>query len=191
MYCYFLIRVICFPQVKKCIYRKNVTEMIYLFFLLFSVATWLAGSCWLNWCLFIIFVQWIIPASAVTVVRASTAVVILTSLVVLKIKTASIVVRYNRSVLVNGAYSLDAQRLTIRERKVLADTRFTLLTFMVLFIPTAVLSILRPAGIYGSAVFPWSMTITLLNSAINPIIQLWRNRKLRQAMAEVFWPCGY
>ena len=155
------------------------------------MATLLAGTCWINWCLFIIFVQWIIPASAVTVVRASTAVVILTSLVVLKIKTARIVVRYNRSVLVNGAYSLDTQRLTIRERKVLADTRFTLLTFMVLFIPTAVLSILRPAGIYGSAVFPWSMTITLLNSAINPIIQLWRNRKLRQAMAEVFWPYGY
>ena len=155
------------------------------------MATLLAGTCWINWCLFIIFVQWIIPASAVTVVRASTAVVILTSLVVLKIKTASIVVRYNRSVLVNGAYSLDAQRLTIRERKVLADTRFTLLTFMVLFIPTAVLSIVRPAGIYGSAVFPWSMTITLLNSTINPIIQLWQNRKLRKSMAEVFWPCGY
>ena len=191
MYCYFLIRVICFPHVKKCIYRKNVTEMIYLFFLLFSVATWLAGSCWLNWCLFIIVVQWIIPASAVPVVRAFTAAVLLTSLVVLKIKTAIIVVRYNRSVLVNGAYSLDAQRLTIRERKVLADTRFTLLTFMVLFIPTAVLSIVRPAGIYGSAVFPWSMTITLLNSTINPIIQLWQNRKLRKSMAEVFWPCGY
>lgn len=155
------------------------------------MATLLAGTCWINWCLFIIFVQWIIPASAVTVVRASTAVVILTSLVVLKIKTARIVVRYNRSVLVNGAYSLDAQRLTIRERKVLADTRFTLLTFMVLFIPTAVLSIVRPAGIYGSAVFPWSMTITLLNSTINPIIQLWQNRKLRKSMAEFFWPCGY
>ena len=119
------------------------------------------------------------------------AAVLLTSLVVLKIKTAVIVVRYNRSVLVNGAYSLDVQRLTIRERKVLADTRFTLLTFMVLFIPTAVLSVVRPAGIYGSAVFPWSMTITLLNSSINPIIQLWRNRKLRKSIVDVFWPCGY
>ena len=163
----------------------------YIYFLLFLVATWLAGSCWLNWCFFIIFVQWIIPTNAIPVVRAFTAAVLLTSLVVLKIKTAVIVVRYNRSVLGNGAYSLDVQRLTIRERKVLADTRFTLLTLMVLFIPTAVLSIVRPAGIYGSAVFPWSMTITLLNSTINPIIQLWRNRKLRQSIAEVLWPFGY
>ena len=155
------------------------------------MATWLAGSCWLNWCLFIIFVQWIIPTSAVPFVRAFTAAILLTSLVVLKIKTAVIVVRYNRSVLGNGAYSLDIQRLTIRERRVLADTRFTLLTLLVLFIPTAVLSIVRPAGIYGSAVFPWSMTITLLNSTINPIIQLWRNRKLRQSIVEVFWPWRY
>ena len=168
----------------------NTTETIYVF-LLFPVATWLAGSCWLNWTFFIIVVQWIIPTSAVSVVRAFTAAVLLTSLVVLKIKTAVLVIRYNRSVLVNDAYSLDTQRLIIRERKVLADTRFTLLTFLVLFIPTAVLSIVRPAGIYGSAVFPWSMTITLLNSTINPIIQLWRNRKLRQSIAEVFWPCGY
>lgn len=119
------------------------------------------------------------------------AAVLLTSLVVLKIKTAVIIVRYNRSVLVSGAYSLDAQRLSIRERKVLADTRFTLVIFLVLFIPTAVLSIVKPAGIYGSAVFPWSMTITFLNSTINPLIQLWRNRKLRQSIAEIFWPCGY
>ena len=119
------------------------------------------------------------------------AAVLLTSLVVLKIKTAVIVIRYNRSVLVSDAYSPDAQRLTMRERRVLVDTRFTLLTFVVLFIPTAVLSIVRPAGIYGSAVFPWSMTITLLNSAINPLIQLWRNRKLRQSISEVFWPCEY
>ena len=119
------------------------------------------------------------------------AAVLLTSLVVLKIKTAVIFVRYNRSVFINSAYSLDVQRLTIRERKVLADTRFTLLTLMVLFIPTAVLSIVRPAGIYGSAVFPWSMTITLLNSTINPIIQLWRNRKLRHSIVEVFWPWRY
>ena len=148
-------------------------------------------TCWLNWCFFIIFVQWIIPASAVPVVRASMAAVLLTSLVVLKVKTAFIVVRYNRSVLVSDAHSLDAQRLIVREGKVLADTRFTLVTFMLLFLPTAVLSIVKPAGIYGSAVFPWSMTITLLNSAMNPLIQLWRNRKLRQSMAEVFWPCGY
>ena len=119
------------------------------------------------------------------------AAVLLTSLVVLKVKTALIVVQYNRSVLVSDAHSLDAQRLIVRERKVLADTRFTLVTFMVLFLPTAVLSIVKPAGIYGSAVFPWSMTITLLNSAMNPLIQLWRNRKLRQSMVEVFWPWEY
>ena len=163
----------------------------YIYFCFFPVAPWLAGACWLNWCFFIIFVQWIIPASAVPVVRAFMAAVLLTSLVVLKIKTAVIIVRYNRSVLVSGAYSLDAQRLAIREKKVLADTRFTLLAFMMLFIPTAVLSLVRPAGFYGSAVFPWSMTITLLNSAINPLIQLWRNRKLRQPIAEVFCPCGF
>lgn len=161
-------------------------------FVLFSpVAIWLAGTCWLNWCFFIIFVQWIIPTTVVPVVRAFMAAVLLTSLVVFKIKTAVIIVRYNRSVLVSGACSLEAQRLNIRERKVLADTRFTLVTFMVLFIPTAVLSIVKPAGIYGSAVFPWSMTITLLNSTINPLIQLWRNRTLRQSIAEIFWPCGY
>ena len=119
------------------------------------------------------------------------AAVLLTSLVVLKIKTAVIVIRYNRSVLVSGALSRDAQRLIIRDRKVLADTRFTLVAFMVLFIPTAVSSIVRPAGIYGSAVFPWAMTITLLNSAINPLIQMWRNRKLRQSITEAFSPCGY
>lgn len=119
------------------------------------------------------------------------AAVLLTSLVVLKIKTAVIFVRYNRSVLVSGDYSLEAQRLNIRERKVLADTRFTLVTFLVLFIPTAVLSIVKPAGIYGSVVLPWSMTITLLNSTINPLIQLWRNRTIRQSIAEIFWPCGY
>lgn len=119
------------------------------------------------------------------------AVVLLTSLVVLKVKTALIIFRYNHSARISDAYSLNAQRLTIRERKVLADTRFTLVTFMVLFIPTAVLSIVKPAGIYGNAVFPWSMTITLLNSTMNPLIHLWRNRKLRQSIAEVFWSCGY
>lgn len=180
-----------FPLIKNAyILRMPLKRYIYIFSL-FPVALWLAGTCWLNWCFFIIFVQWIIPTSAVPVVRAFMAAVLLTSLVVLKIKTAVIVVRYNRSVLGSGTYSLYTQRLTIRERKVLADTRFTLLTFMVLFIPTAALSIVRPAGIYGSAVFPWTITITLLNSAVNPLIQLWRNRKLRQSIAEVFWPCGY
>lgn len=156
-----------------------------------SVATWLAGTCWLNWCFFVTFIQWIIPTSAVPVFRASMAVVLLTSLVVLKVKTALIIFCYNHSARISDAYSLNAQRLTIRERKVLADTRFTLVTFMVLFIPTAVLSIVKPAGIYGNAVFPWSMTITLLNSTMNPLIHLWRNRKLRQSIAEVFWSCGY
>lgn len=161
-----------FPLIKNAyILRMPLKRYIYIFSL-FPVALWLAGTCWLNWCFFIIFVQWIIPTSAVPVVRAFMAAVLLTSLVVLKIKTAVIVVRYNRSVLGSGTYSLYTQRLTIRERKVLADTRFTLLTFMVLFIPTAALSIVRPAGIYGSAVFPWTITITLLNSAVNPLIQL-------------------
>lgn len=179
---------ICFPQIINA-YTKNATET--LFFLFPSVATWLAGTCWLNWCFFVIFIQWIIPTSAVPVSRASMAVVLLTSLVVLKVKTALIIFRYNHSARISDAYSLNAQRLTIRERKVLADTRFTLVTFMVLFIPTAVLSIVKPAGIYGNAVFPWSMTITLLNSTMNPLIHLWRNRKLRQSIAEVFWSCGY
>ena len=154
------------------------------------VASWIARICWIIWCFLILFIRWIIPAHVQPFFRASMATVLLTSLVVLKVKTFLMVVRYNRSV-VSDTNSLDAQALAMRERKVLVDTRFTLVTFMMLFIPTVVLSILKPTGIYGNAVFPWSMTITLLISTINPVIHIWRDRKLRKSLVEVFCPCRY
>ena len=117
------------------------------------------------------------------------ATVLLTSLAVLKLIALLMIIRYNNSV-VSESNALETQRLAMRERKVLVDTRFTLVSFMVSFIPTVVLSILKPGGIYGNAVFPWSMTITLLISATNPIIHLWRNRQLRMSIFQIMWPCG-
>ncbi|KAL9962127.1 hypothetical protein ACROYT_G031202 [Oculina patagonica] len=154
-----------------------------------KVASWIARSCWIFWCFYVVLIQRIIPAHAKPFFRMSVATVLLTSLVVLKVKTFLIIVRYNHSV-ISDTNSLDVQRLTMRERKVLVDTRFTLVTFMVIFIPTAVLSIVKPAGIYGNVVFPWSMTITLLNSCINPVIHLWRNHSLRQSAVHVLCSRG-
>ena len=149
------------------------------------VASWLGCACWAIWTLIAGLGKVIIPTRAELFFRASMATVLLTSLVVLKVKTFLMVVRYNRSV-VSDTNSLDAQALAMRERKVLVDTRFTLVTFMVLFSPTVILSILKPTGILCNAVFPWSMTITLLNSSINPVIQLWRNHNLTQSVITIF-----
>lgn len=147
---------------------------------------WLACACWVIWSMIAILLQWIIPSSTEPFFRVAMAIALLTSLVVFKVKTFLIIFRYNHSV-ISDTNSLDVQRLILRERKVSVDTRFTLATFMVLFIPTVVLSVVKPDGIYGNAVFPWSMTITLHNSCINPLIHVWRNRKLRKSIVEVFW----
>lgn len=150
-----------------------------------SVASCLACACWVIWTLIAIPYRWLIPARAEPFFRVSMAIVLLTSLVILKVKTFLIIKRYNNSV-ISDTNSLDVQRLLMRERMVLVDTRITLITFMVLFIPTVVLSLVRPAGIYGNVVFPWSLTITLLNSSINPVINLWRNHKLTQSVLAIF-----
>ena len=150
-----------------------------------SVASCLACACWVIWTLIAVLTSRFIPARAKPFFRVSLAIVLLTSLVILKVKTFLIIKRYNNSV-ISDTNSLDVQRLILRERMVLVDTRITLVTFMVLFIPTVVLSLVRPAGIYGNAVFPWSMTITLLNSFINPVINLWRNHKLTQSVLAIF-----
>lgn len=111
--------------------------------------------------------------------RIVIATVLLISLTVYHIKTVLVVFRFNHSVIVD-ARKLNVQRLILREKKVLTDMRYTLAAFVVLFIPTAVLSVVRPAGVTASAVFSWSVTITLLNSSVNPILHLWRNRSLRK-----------
>ena len=138
-----------------------------------------ACVCWATWGIIVVLLQWIITERAQTAVRAAIATVLVTSLIAYHVKIFVAVSRYNHSV-INDERSLHVQRLIIRERKVLADMRYTLVAFMVLFIPTAVLSVLRPAGVYANAVFPWSMTITLLNSSVNPLIHVWRNGTLRR-----------
>lgn len=169
---------------SKMFLQGNSIKIIFLFITL--VTRWLACACWVIWSMIVILLQWIIPSSTEPFFRVAMAIALLTSLVVFKVKTFLIIFRYNHSV-ISDTNSLDVQRLILRERKVLVDTRFTLVTFMVLFIPTVVLSVVKPDGIYGNAVFPWSMTITLHNSCINPLIHVWRNRKLRKSIVEVFW----
>ena len=78
---------------------------------------------------------------------------LLTSLVFLKVKAFLIVYRFNHT-LIHDRNSLKVEGLTERDRKVLIDTTFISITFILLFIPTAALIVIRPAGIYGNVVFP-------------------------------------
>ena len=148
----------------------------------------LACACWVIWSFIVILITQI-PARAESILRIAIATVHLTSLVVFKVKTFLVIFRFSHSVThETNSRTRDVQRMTMRDRKVLVDTRFTLVTSMVLFIPTCVLSVVRPPGFYSNAVFPWSMTITLLSSSVNPVIHLWRNRQLRKAVVKLFWP---
>lgn len=143
-----------------------------------------AFTCWAIWSLIVIIFDKIISRRFENFLRIFIATVLLTSLVFLKVKAFLIVYRFNHT-LVHDRNSLKVEGLTERDRKVLIDTTFISITFMLLFIPTAALIVIRPAGIYGNVVFPWSMTTTLLNSLINPMIHVWRNRLLRRAMLDL------
>ena len=128
------------------------------------MAGYQACVCWTTWGIIVVLLRWIITERAKTAVRAAIATVLVTCLIAYHVEIFVAVSRYSHSV-INDVSSLHFQRLIIREKKVLADMRYTLVAFMVLFIPTAVLSVVRPAGVYANAVFPWSMTITLLSSS--------------------------
>ena len=150
------------------------------------MAVWVACVCWVFWSLTSFLSVQVIPAHANSIIKVSMETTFLTALVVFKVKTYIIIFRYNHSV-IHDASSLRIHRLVMRERRVLVDTRFTLVTFMVLLIPSAVLSTVKPAGRYGNTVFLWSMTTTLLASFINPVIHFWRNKTLRKSIVKVFW----
>lgn len=148
------------------------------------MTTWLACGCWVTWGIIVVLIESGAFAERTQLaIRGSIAVLLLGSLAIYQVKTILIVFRYNHSV-INDINSLEVQRLMMREKKVLTDTRITLAIFSLLFIPTAILSVTQPSGLYANVVFPWSMAITLLNSSINPLIQLWRNRRLLRVITE-------
>ena len=152
--------------------------------LFFLVTTWLACGCWVTWGIIVLLIESdVFEERTQLAIRGSIAVLLLGSLAIYQVKTILIVFRYNHSV-INDINSLEVQRLMMREKKVLTDTRITLAIFSLLFIPTAILSVTQPSGLYANVVFPWSMAITLLNSSINPLIQLWRNRRLLRVIIE-------
>ena len=145
------------------------------------MTTWLACGCWVTWGIIVVLIESsVFTERTQLAIRGSIAALLLGSLATYQAKTILIVFRYNHSV-IGDINSLEVQRLVMREKKVLTDTRITLAIFSLLFIPTA---ILQPSGLYANVVFSWSVTITLLNSSINPLIQLWRNRRLLRVITE-------
>ena len=72
-----------------------------------------------------------------------------------------------------------------RERKIAHTVALITLILLILLLPNIVV-LLVPSPLTLNIVFPWTTTLCLMASSLNPVIHLWRERRLSEAMKSLF-----
>ena len=97
-----------------------------------------------------------------------------------------IAIRQHRHQLADAVASNQQQNMILRrEKKVAFDMFIVAIVLLTSFAPSVVVKSLESSSFLASIfryLFPWSVSASFLNSFINPIIYLWRNKELRTAM---------
>lgn len=91
-------------------------------------------------------------------------------------------IRINTRKIVIATHSSQQTRLFQREKKAFRDmTLYTIATFLSIF-SILLLGNANLNVISRNILFPWAATFSFLVSSFNPVIQIWRNATLRQAL---------
>ena len=136
---------------------------------------------WVIWFIYIIIMVTVVP----DVVYKPTKNITGTSLVFFLIGghvLTFFAIRINTRKIVSATHNSQQARLSQREKKAFMDmTLYTIATLLSIF-PVLLLENANLNVISGNILLPWAATFAFLVSSFNPIIQIWRNATLRQAL---------
>ena len=136
---------------------------------------------WVIWFIYIIIMVTVVP----DVVYKPTKNITGTSLVFFLIGghvLTFFAIRINTRKIVSATHNSQQARLFQREKKAFMDmTLYTIATLLSIF-PVLLLENANLNVISGNILLPWAATFAFLVSSFNPIIQIWRNATLRQAL---------
>lgn len=94
-------------------------------------------------------------------------------------------IRRNNRKILDATHNSQQATLFKREKKAFMDmTMYTVATLLSI-LPILLLLNLEPSTITRNILFPWASTITHFVSSFNPLVQIWRNATLRQALRAV------
>lgn len=91
-------------------------------------------------------------------------------------------IRSNNKKIINATHNSQQAILFRREKKAFTDMTLYTVATLLSILPILLLLNVENSIVSGNILFPWASTFTHLISSLNPVIQIYRNAALRQAL---------
>ena len=138
-------------------------------------------SAWTVWFIYIIILETSIPRGVYETMENIT----LTSIIGIPIcchNLTFLAIRSNNRKILSITHNSQQAILFKREKKAFIDMALYTTATLMSILPILLLLNMENNIVAGNILFPWASTFTYLVSSLNPVLQIWRNNILRQAL---------
>lgn len=140
---------------------------------------------WIAWFIYIIIVETVVPYVVYQPIENITMILLIAFPISGHILTF-LVMRTNNRKILNATHNSQQAIVFKREKKAFTDMTLYTVATLLSILPILLLLNLDQNIITAHILFPWANTIAYLVSSFNPVIQIWRNAALRQAIKATF-----
>ena len=143
----------------------------------------IAVSAWTVWFIYIIILETSIPRGVYETMENIT----MTSMIGIPICCHNLTffaIRSNNRKILSITHNSQQAILFKREKKAFIDMALYTIATLLSILPILLLLNVENNIVAGNILFPWASTFTHLVSSLNPVLQIWRNSTLRQALKE-------
>ena len=140
---------------------------------------------WITWFAYVIIVETALPYVVYQPIENVTMILLIAFPIGGHILTF-LVMRTNNRKILNVTHNSQQAIVFKREKKAFTDMTIYTVATLLSILPILLLLNLEQNILTANVLFPWANTITYLVSSFNPVIQIWRNASLRQAIKATF-----
>jgi len=136
---------------------------------------------WVIWFIYIILLETVAPEAIYKPMENIT----LTSLIAIPITghiLTFLAIRTNNRKIFSVTHNSQQAILFKREKKAFRDMALYTAATLLSILPILLLLNYKSNIVAGNILFPWASTFICVVSSLNPVIQIWRNATLRQAL---------
>ena len=136
---------------------------------------------WVIWFIYIILLETATPETIYKPMENIT----LTALIAIPITghiLTFLAIRTNNRKIFSVTHNLQQAILFKREKKAFRDMALYTAATLLSILPILLLLNFKSNIVASNILFPWASTFTYIVSSLNPVIQIWRNATLRQAL---------
>lgn len=138
-------------------------------------------SAWTVWFIYIIILETSIPRGVYETMENIT----MTSMIGIPIcchNLTFLAIRSNNRKILSITHNSQQAILFKREKKAFIDMALYTIATLLSILPILLLLNVENNIVAGNILFPWAASFTYLVSSLNPVLQIWRNNILRQAL---------